>query len=219
MIDASYPEVRAEREQVTREALAGLFADQQFDVLVARRLLGEGWDKRLAQVVFDLNLTTATEVGDLVAAQLPGDYNPAFMHNWITAGAEFAAVSINDSTRTALDDAADDDAKVSVFEALQLSAAGVYARSMVTSSANFGAHDAASAAGGETKTWEWSGKRNSRHAGLAGETVPIDDNFSNGMPFPGHYSGGADEVAGCGCCVAFNLRRKRCRTLSLLPRT
>ena len=204
MIDASYPEVRAERERITREALAEAFADQQFDVLVARRILGAAWDERLARRVFDLNLATATAIGDRVAAELPGEYNPAFMHAWLLENAEWAAVGINDSTRAALADAEDDDAKTTVFEALISTTAATYATSMVTTAANFGAQDAAKGAGARTKTWVWSGKSNSRHAGMSGETVPISENFSNGMPWPGHSSGGADEVAGCGCSVAFN---------------
>jgi hypothetical protein len=35
---------------------------------------------------------------------------------------------------------------------------------------------------------------------MSGQTVPIDDPFSNGMQFPGDY-GDADEVAGCQCSI------------------
>lgn len=200
MIDASYPELRAERQRLTRDALVELFANQRFDVLVARRVLGQQWDERLASRVFDLNLATATAVGDRVAAQLPGEYVPAFMHAWLTINAQQAALRINDSTRQALADAEDDDAAARVFEILTTSAAAGYAQSMVTTAANFGAHDAAETAGGKTKTWTGG---TSRHRDMNGETVRLAQNFSNGMAWPGDPSGGAAEVANCGCSVQF----------------
>jgi hypothetical protein len=201
MIDASYPEVRAERQRVTQAALSALFADQQFDVMVARRVLGPGWDQRLAKRMFELNLATATAIGDRVAAHLPGEFTPAFMHAWLLKNAERGAVAINDSTRSKLADAEEDDAKTAVFDILTGTSAASYAVSMVTNAANFGAHDAATYAGGKTKTWTGG---TTRHAGMNGETVPLGQNFSNGMAWPGDPAGGAEEVANCGCSVTFS---------------
>ena len=201
MIDATFPDLRAERQRVTRDALAALFADQQFSVMVARHTLSTLWDKRLAKVMFDLNLATATRVGDKVAAHLPGDFTPAFMHAWLLVNAENGAKAINDSTRQSLKAAADDEAKAGVFDTLTSTTAAGYAVSMVTMAANFGAHDAATHAGGESKTWTGG---TTRHADMNGETVPLSENFSNGMAWPGDAAGGASEVANCGCSVIFN---------------
>ena len=201
MIDASFPDLRAERQRVTRDALAALFADQQFSVIIARRALGPGWDKRLAGLMYDLNMATATKVGDRVAAHLPGDFNPAFMHAWLLVNAERGAKRINDSTRESLRTASDDEAKAGVFDTLTSTTAAGYAVAMVTTAANFGAHDAATHAGGESKTWTGG---TTRHAGMNGETVPLSENFSNGMAWPGDAAGGASEVANCGCSVIFN---------------
>jgi hypothetical protein len=201
MIDASYPSVRADRERITREALAALFADQEFDVTVARRVLGPGWDKRLARRMFELNLATATAIGDRVASRLPGEFTPAFMHNWLLKNAESGATAINDSTREALSLAEDDEAKAAVFASLTTTSAALYARTMVTTAANFGAQDPARAAGAKTKTWSGG---TTRHAGMNGETVPLSENFSNGMAWPGDPAGGAAEVANCGCSLTLN---------------
>lgn len=198
MIDASYPDLRAEREQVVRDALAAMFEDQRFDVLTARRVLGKDWDRRLADLMFKMNLATATLVGDRVAEHLPGDFTPAFMHNWLRINADAGATSINDSTRAALDEASDDEGRSHAFDLLA-GAAGGYARTMVTRSANFGAHDAATFAGGRTKTWTGG---TTRHSRMNGQTVPLSQNFSNGMRWPGD-SGDASEVANCGCSVIF----------------
>lgn len=51
------------------------------------------------------------------------------------------------------------------------------------------------------KTWLASGLANSRHAGMNGETVSINEKFSNGANWPGDPVLGADEVANCGCGV------------------
>lgn len=202
-LDASYPALRAERERATRDALAAAFGDQEFDVMVARRILGSGWDKRLAALIFDANLATATAIADRVAAKLPGDYNPVFMHAWLTRNAELSAASINDSTRSDLKDAEGEDARAAVFAALVAGQATFYARSMVATVANFSAHDAAIAAGAEAKTWLWSGK-GPRHQELGGQTVSVRQAFSNGMRWPGDPSGGAGNVANCACTVAFD---------------
>lgn len=55
---------------------------------------------------------------------------------------------------------------------------------------------------GPTKTWLSSGLPNSRHADMDGETVPIDEPFSNGANCPGDPSLGAEEVANCGCSLS-----------------
>jgi hypothetical protein len=195
---APHSGTRHERERVTREALTQLFADQQFDVVTARRVLGDRWDRLLADLMFDLNLTTASAVADLVAADLGVEFNPAQMAGWFRQDADRSAVQVNDSTRDSLSKAVDDVAKVAVFEALMTAGAQRYARSMVTASWSFGAHDVAVTADGATKTWHWSG-RGSRHREMAGQTVPVGDRFSNGMKWPGDPSGGAENVANCRC--------------------
>lgn len=39
------------------------------------------------------------------------------------------------------------------------------------------------------------------HKAMDGQTVPIEDNFGNGMAWPGDWSGGPDEVCGCQCTI------------------
>ncbi len=54
---------------------------------------------------------------------------------------------------------------------------------------------------GPTKTWLASGLPDSRHADMDGETVGIDEKFSNGAMWPGDPVLGAEGVANCGCGV------------------
>lgn len=60
---------------------------------------------------------------------------------------------------------------------------------------------------GPTKSWVASGLPNSRHADLDGETVPIDEPFSNGAMWPGDPVLGAEGVSNCGCGVDINYEK------------
>jgi len=42
------------------------------------------------------------------------------------------------------------------------------------------------------------------HAAMAGETVPLAENFSNGLAIAGDPNGDASENAGCQCINDFN---------------
>jgi hypothetical protein len=197
-VDTTFPSIRERHIELTRAALRDVFTDQEADVVVAGRPLGDEWDARLAQVVYVRNRNTATDVALRVADALGADYDPEVMDAWLTINADLAAERINGSTRDALAGADD---KTEVFRLLLESAAAQYALSMVTTAANFGAQDAAVKGGAATKTWVGG---TSRHGHMNGETVPLSENFSNGMAWPGDPDGGADEVANCGCSVQFN---------------
>jgi hypothetical protein len=197
-VDASFSSVRARHEELTREALRSVLAEQEADVVVAGRSIGPEWDVRLARTIYTRNRNTAVDIALKVAKALEGEYDPTVMEAWLAKNADLAAASINGSTRDALDGSDD---KSAVFAALRDAGVARYARSMVTTAANFGAHDAARATGGGTKTWSGG---TTRHAGMNGETVGMGENFSNGLAWPGDPSGGAAEVANCGCSVIFN---------------
>jgi len=64
---------------------------------------------------------------------------------------------------------------------------------------------AARLAKAKTKTWvTTSGNPRASHAAMDGETVELNQAFSNGSNGPGDYSAGADEVAGCTCDLSFS---------------
>lgn len=199
-VSAAFPLVRARHESLNRAALRDIFTDQQADVVVAGRSIGDEWDARLASVLYTRNRNTAADVGLRVASGLGGTFDPDVMDAWLELNAGFGAAAINDHTRAAL--AAADD-KDSVFRHLLDSGAAMYAVSMVTTSANFGAIDAARKVGGKTKTWNASSS-SARHGSMNGETVSIGEKFSNGMDWPGDPDGGADEVANCQCSISFD---------------
>ncbi|MDO5676514.1 MAG: phage portal protein [Propionibacteriaceae bacterium] len=84
-------------------------------------------------------------------------------------------------------------------------AAATWAATAVTDALGFGGTDAARHSGMGTKTWRVTSRnpRNS-HARLNGQTVAVDEKFSNGARWPGDAILSADESAGCRCTVVFN---------------
>jgi hypothetical protein len=91
-----------------------------------------------------------------------------------------------------------------VFEIASTARVAEIAVTAVTRTANFGSQEGAKQSGLKDKTWMVnSSNPREAHAALDGETVGIDDVFSNGMRFPGDPVGGADNNAGCQCSLAF----------------
>ncbi len=83
----------------------------------------------------------------------------------------------------------------------------LWATTVSTTSASFGAADAAKASGLGQKTWIHRGnsdKSRPEHIALDGETVGLDELFSNGLRWPGDPSGSAEDNAQCNCIVEFS---------------
>ena len=49
------------------------------------------------------------------------------------------------------------------------------------------------------KMWVTGDNPRLEHALMDGETVPVDENFSNGLEWPGDDDGDPDETCGCNC--------------------
>jgi hypothetical protein len=136
----------------------------------------------------------------------PDAYDAARTVKYLKAKAEATAANINATTKDQLDEALDDEDAdpADVFDAAEGSRSMLSAITLTTALAAFGTVEAGKQSGAATKTWiVTSGNPRPSHAAMDGETVGIEDDFSNGMPWPG-ASGDADEVAGCSCEVEFN---------------
>lgn len=82
--------------------------------------------------------------------------------------------------------------------------AATWAVSALADAAGFGSYDGASAGGAGTKTWITDGPNpRPSHAAMNGETVALDDVFSNGCKWPGDSTGDADETVNCTCGVQY----------------
>lgn len=173
------------------------------------------WNKELAEDLYALSMTVTAEIGaetlDALGVE-PDQYNAGQTEKFLRAVAESRAGAINSTTRDQIKRAleVDDDAAVAtstpagVFDVAETSRADQAAGTLATTLAAFAVTEAAKQLGRPetTKTWTTtSSKPRSSHAALNGETVGIDEVFSNGMNGPGDPAGGADEVAGCSCVL------------------
>jgi hypothetical protein len=209
MVSSRFPQTRARHERANRDALRAVFGDMAEDVLARHEsgsstLLSGRWDTVLAAVLFERNKATATDVGSRIATLLRAGFDPDIMDGWLEQNADIAAEQINTSTRDRIA-GLDRDGLAGQLEVLTGSRAVQIAVTMVATAANFGAHDAARAAGVRLKRWRTtSSDPRSSHASLNGQTVSLGGTFANGMRWPGDTSGGdASEVANCQCVLEF----------------
>lgn len=213
-------------ERAAAEVLRRFFKRQRAVVLTALGAkAGDGWwdaerwDAELADDLFRLAVKVTGEIGAETAESLGYEgsgYDVDRTLKFLRAVAEARAGAINSTTlaqiKAALADGPDDDdddaaqrsTPVGVFELAEGSRADVAGVTLATTLVTFAITEFGrqQSRAGTTKTWvNTSGNPRPSHAVMDGETVPIDQPFSNGMDWPGDPAGGVDEVAGCSCVV------------------
>jgi len=206
------------RDQLVKEhtdALVKFFTAQQDSVLAKAGQKDSGvfdpsaWDGDLADLLQTLGDATSKAVGDATGADLGGKYNPDDIADWIASDAQQSAANINQATAEQIDAALGDDHDMDALQAflvaLLAGRAVQIATSRVATIGGLASQVAARQNNARTKTWE-TNSANARpsHDAMSGETVPLNQPFSNGMNGPGDPSGGADEVAGCTCTLSFS---------------
>jgi HK97 family phage portal protein len=171
------------------------------------------WDQELSTILLPHFLTVSTGTARRVAGAKglnPDDYRPGETKNFLTAVAESRAGLINTTTRDQLEeffrnaDMPLEDSVKHVFRVATESRAAESTTTMTTFLAAWATVEMAKQLipdRGPTKTWVSSGKANSRHANMNGETVPIHEKFSNGADWPGDPVLGAAGVSNCACGV------------------
>jgi HK97 family phage portal protein len=197
------------------EVLAGFFERQGKSVLSR---LGAGdsdwwdgtrWDKELSSDLFKVSHTIAADLGAEAAKQFgfPDGFSPDGTVHFLQAVTARYAGNINATTKAQAEAARDDpDAEpAATFDQAKGTRARGIAVGVGTFVAAFATVDAARQIAlannvKPTKTWITGPNPRTEHAAMNGETVPIDQEFSNGLDWPGS-GGDADEVAGCNCTV------------------
>lgn len=182
----------------------------------------ERWDRELADDLFKAAFTVSTEVAQETLESLgiaPSVYDEARTAAFLKALAGKRAQWINDATyrqlQAALDDDLSDDAVKAtpegVFEEAEGSRAESAGLTLATTLAGFAVVESLKQSGrpGTTKTWlTTSGDPRPSHAVMDGETVAVDEVFSNGMDWPGDMVGaGGDggEIANCSCVTELTI--------------
>ena len=179
----------------------------------------ERWDKELAD---DLYKAAVSVTGQVAADTLdsigedPDAYDMGRTQKFLQAVAESRAGMINKTTATqiqdAIDNAEDDEyegeanSPEHAFDVAEEGRGKGIAQTLLTTFAGFAVTEAVkqtvSPRAGATKTWVvMSGNPRSEHAAMDGETVSMDDTFSNGSNWPGDPILGAEGVSNCMCGV------------------
>lgn len=213
---AVHMKARAPKSHETRYAglIADFFARQSQSV---RSRIGAGrddwWDEERwdAELSADLVKMYANTSEEAARTALEGvglkDYDVDRTLAFLTSSAALSARDINAKTRGDVasamgSDDSDGDPVGQVFETAESQRAGVIAATVVTFASGFGVVEAARQnSDAATKTWRvTSTNPRDSHARMDGETVGIDDVFSNGLRWPGGV-GDPDETAGCRCAM------------------
>lgn len=200
-------------EHVT--ALSKFFEEQRTAVksAVGKKAVFDptAWDADLTKILLTLATASAKTIGEKVASDLGGKYSSDDIENWLAENATTTAKQINQATKAEIalalenEDADPEDLIDGVFDGEVSARADQISLTRVAVVGGLAALVAARLSDAKTKTWVvTSGKPRPSHAAMSGETVALNEPFSNGMNGPGDFTGGADEVAGCTCDLEFN---------------
>ena len=211
-VKAAPPEGEVER---ARAVLAAFFKRQRAAVLSSLGAKAgapqwwdeERWNAELGDDLFEvfLSLSSTSAKRAIVAAGGETDaFDVSKLSRYLRAKADGIAVDVNATTRDQITEAldAEDGDPAAVFDQAEGPRSAAAALTMATTVAGFATVEAAKQTGGATKTWSAGPRSRPSHARMDGETVAIEDEFSNGMRWPGDSSD-ADEVANCNCSVDF----------------
>lgn len=175
----------------------------------------ERWNRELSDDLYQLAMDITSRLGRETLRELgvdPEEYSQARTVEFLKAVADSRAEAINATTRQQIEDALSgeygEDAEKStpegVFDVAESSRSDSSGLTLATTLVGFAVGEAASQLNrpNTTKTWVVrSGNPRPEHARMNGETVPVDQKFSNGADWPGDAVLGADGVAGCMCGV------------------
>ncbi|MEV2277862.1 hypothetical protein AB0I72_19980 [Nocardiopsis sp. NPDC049922] len=168
------------------------------------------WDRVLTPEINGIALAASVAAGTSVMAGLDEfseeDYDSDLTLAWLAAHAAAVAAVINSTTRadlaTALTAGQGPDDIAALFTGYLTRRAPQIARTEVTAAAGFGTREAGQQTGRPmVKTWRTGSNPRSSHARVDGETVALDDLFSNGARWPGDSRLDTEDRANCNCSM------------------
>lgn len=178
---------------------------------------GERWDRelreRLLRWTTPIALLGAQQILDRFAPGEGFSWSEARLREQLVLEAARAAGAINNTTYNQLEAARAAGRPVGeVFLEAQGLRAPQQVETLSTSATNLGQGLAANPVGLRSKTWRVT-SRNPRpsHARLDGETVALEDRFSNGMRWPADQAAGLgpEESANCACICDYSFLEPR----------
>lgn len=171
----------------------------------------ERWDRELGNDLFALALTVTSSVAASVLDSVgfgPDAYDVGRTEAFLREVAKSRAGLINSATRDQIAAILEGvgpegvDSPAHVFDLAEGERSTEAAVTLVTTFSTFATVEAGKQTGAASKTWVTTSKNpRPQHAAMSGETVGLDDTFSNGAAWPGDPVLGADGVANCSCDV------------------
>lgn len=209
-----------QQEAVVEALRDGSELDEAFDA--------DAWNAELTAEMYALAVTMAAEMATPVAEAFGGEYDEDRTLEYLSENARIAAEKVNETTLAELtaaleeggrgaasrtkateDDEEDDDEDdpfalaLDVFALALGSRVAQIATTRTTAVASFARHEAAYQSGVPMKVWQINSSRPRAGHPSNGETVGIDEVFSNGARWPGDAAAGVDQTAGCTCSLDF----------------
>ena len=169
------------------------------------------WNDELAEDIEPLINEIADAHGKEVAGKLGFDYDGKRTRKYLEALSKGRTQAINEATYRKLQDALEDDeddgdTPSHVFDVRQNKDALTFGRMLALTAAGWAAtHEAPKQARDNgimhtvEKMWVTGDNPRPEHAAMNGETVPINEPFSNGCEWPGDEGGDPDTTCGCNC--------------------
>lgn len=205
-----------EEDERMAEVLSRFFKRQADSVLpkigakAARWWDKKRWDEELADDIEPVLDEIADAHGEEVAKAIGSEYNTEQTRKYLRTLALARAEAINDSTYSKLTDALEsddeEDTPAHVFDLRENSQAELFGRSLALTAAGWAAsHEAPQQAEQQgirkivEKRWVTGTNPRPEHAMMNGETVRVDQAFSNGCEWPGDDNGDPDTTCGCNC--------------------
>lgn len=205
-----------EEDELMTEALRKFFKRQASSVIpkigakAASWWDEDRWNEELADDLEPLIDKIADAHGKEVADALGSKYDPQLTRKYLRKLSEGRATAINDATykklQEALESEDEEETPEKVFQKREDADSGTFGRSLATAVAGWAmireAPQQAEAQGIHKtveKTWITGDNPRPEHAMMNGETVPIDQEFSNGCFWPGDDNGDPDTTCGCNC--------------------
>ena len=171
------------------------------------------WNKELADDLEPVLNEIATAHGEKTAAAIGAEYiaekTTAYLRKLSEARAEVINAETQKKVQQAMDDAEEDEdpEELAAHEMEKRSDldSGLLGSMLAKTVAGWGTEEASRQASDQGsrkkvyKVWEAGPNARASHAAMDGETVLIDELFSNGADWPGDDSLDADESCGCNC--------------------
>jgi hypothetical protein len=170
---------------------------------------GERWDRELADDLYRLSVLVTKSVAASTLDSIgfsPNEFDVDQTLEWLKEAMARSASSLNAATKQQIEDALkanDVPAQLDSVFSSQEGRATMVAVSTLTLVAGFAAIQAAKQAVGEdraTKTWLTGPNPRPAHQKMDGETVFLNENFSNGAAWPGDGTAlGPEDLSNCNC--------------------